>query len=69
MQTDDFRWDNVRRAIDEVDLKIHLASMELRDRWQQLRPVLVEQLGATDGHLRALSDELASELARKEPQH
>jgi hypothetical protein len=35
-------WDGLRRIADEVELKIHLASMEARDRWKTLQPRLAE---------------------------
>jgi hypothetical protein len=35
-------WNELKRMADELELKIHLASMDLRDRWQALRPRLVE---------------------------
>lgn len=35
-------WDEVRRIADEVELKIHLASMDARDRWRALQPRLTE---------------------------
>ena len=33
-------WDEVRRIADELELKIHLASMDTRDRWRALEPQL-----------------------------
>ncbi|MGE5185873.1 MAG: hypothetical protein ACM31C_27640 [Acidobacteriota bacterium] len=36
-------WDDVRRIADELELEIHLAGMEARDRWHELKP-RVEQL-------------------------
>jgi hypothetical protein len=35
-------WDDLRRIADEVQLKIHLAEMDARDRWHELEPQLVE---------------------------
>jgi hypothetical protein len=35
-------WNELKRIADELELKIHLASMDLRDRWQALRPRFVE---------------------------
>lgn len=35
-------WDEVRRIADEVELKIHLAGMDARDRWQTLQPRIAE---------------------------
>ncbi len=36
------RWDDLRRITDELQLKIHLAEMDARDRWRELQPQLVE---------------------------
>ena len=33
-------WDEIRRLADELELKMHLASMDARDRWQELAPRL-----------------------------
>lgn len=33
-------WDEVRRLVDELELKIHLGSMDARDRWKALVPRL-----------------------------
>ena len=35
-------WDDLKRIGDELELKIRLASMDARDRWQALRPRLVK---------------------------
>jgi hypothetical protein len=35
-------WTELRRLADELELKIHLASMDARDRWQSLKPRFVE---------------------------
>jgi hypothetical protein len=35
-------WDDLRRIADELQLKIHLAGMEARDRWRALEPRLTE---------------------------
>jgi hypothetical protein len=35
-------WDDVRRLSDEVRLKMHLAGMELKEKWKQLEPQLAE---------------------------
>jgi hypothetical protein len=34
-------WNDLKRIGDELELKIRLASMDARDRWQALRPRLV----------------------------
>ena len=36
------RWDDLHRITDELQLKIHLAEMDARDRWRALQPRLGE---------------------------
>lgn len=31
-------WDEIRRMADELELRIHLAGMDARDRWRALEP-------------------------------
>lgn len=31
-------WDEARRIADEIEVKIHLARMDARDRWHQIEP-------------------------------
>jgi len=31
-------WDDLRRLFDEVELQIHLGSMDARERWRALQP-------------------------------
>lgn len=35
-------WDELRRLADELELKIHLAGMEAKDRWRALQPRIAE---------------------------
>ena len=35
-------WDDLRRITDEIQLKLHLAEMDARDRWRELQPQLAE---------------------------
>jgi len=35
-------WDEVRRIADELEVKIHLAGMDVRDTWRALEPRLEE---------------------------
>jgi len=57
-------WDDLKRLGDELELKIRLASMEARDRWQALRPRLtaledtVKRTGTRTSKL--VTDELSS---------
>lgn len=57
-------WDDLKRIGDELELKIRLASMDARDRWQALRPRLaalegtVKRAGARTSKL--VTEELSS---------
>jgi ElaB/YqjD/DUF883 family membrane-anchored ribosome-binding protein len=35
-------WHDIRRIVDELELQIHLAGMDARDRWQALQPRLAQ---------------------------
>lgn len=45
------QWDGIRQLADELELKMHLAGMDLRDRWKLLQPRLreLENALATSG--------------------
>jgi hypothetical protein len=57
-------WDEIRRLADELELKIHLAGMDARVRWQSIAPRLtvVEQRmkDTTQRVGKAVADELES---------
>ena len=62
-------FDEVRRIADELELKIHLAKLEVRDRWTALKPRIaeleriVERTGEQAGHaIDAQVDKLAAAL-------
>lgn len=56
-------WKDLRRIADELELKLHLAGMDARDRWQALRPRLVAlEQKVADGSERA-SKVVAEELS------
>lgn len=42
MTEDMTAWDEMRRIADELELKLHLASMDARDRWRAMQPRLAE---------------------------
>ena len=68
--------DELRRVVDEVELKIHLAGMDARARWQELQPrfaeleakfertgdLISEQVTSIGKALRQLRDRIADEL-------
>lgn len=35
-------WDEARRIADEIEVKIHLAAMDARDRWHQIEPQVAD---------------------------
>jgi cell division FtsZ-interacting protein ZapD len=57
-------WNDVRRIADELELKIHLAGMEARDRWRALQPRIAELetklASASERTGRLVADELSS---------
>jgi hypothetical protein len=56
-------WDEVRRIADELELKIHLAGMDARDRWRDLKPRLAEIEKTIAGASKRTSDVVERELA------
>lgn len=42
MSPEQIHWDDVRRIADEIELHIHLGSMNARDRWHEIEPKIVE---------------------------
>ena len=61
MNTHTATWDEVRQIADELELKIHLAGMDARDRWQALRPRLAEL-----EHTLARSGKTAGKVVKRE---
>ena len=56
-------WDEVKRMAQELDVQAHLAEMELRTRWEQLKPKVGElekQLAAAG---KTVNDAVEKELA------
>jgi hypothetical protein len=53
-------WVDLRRIADEIELKIHLASMDAHDRWKALQPRL-DKLGATIAHTRERASKVVTE--------
>jgi hypothetical protein len=57
-------WNDVRRIVDELELKVHLAAMDVRDRWRALQPRIskleqtIEREGAKAG--KVVSEELSA---------
>lgn len=56
-------WDNLRRIADELELKIHLAGMDARDRWRALQPRLAEIEKAIARSGQRAGDAIEKELA------
>jgi ElaB/YqjD/DUF883 family membrane-anchored ribosome-binding protein len=54
MSNESSPWNDLRRLADQLELKIHLAGMEAKDRWRELQPRLVEvEKSLADSALRA----------------
>jgi hypothetical protein len=55
-------WDEIRRLADELELKIHLAAMDARDRWRDLKPRLAEVETLLAGAGKRAGDAIEREL-------
>jgi len=62
MTTPTATWDEVRRIGDEIQLQMHLAGMDARDRWNVLRTRLVELEAAIESRGRRAGHLIADEL-------
>ncbi len=64
MQEHRTTWDDLRRIADELQVQLHLAGMEARDRWRALEPriaALETSLARTGEQVgTAIADELAA---------
>ncbi|MBA3502980.1 MAG: hypothetical protein M4D80_41670 [Myxococcota bacterium] len=55
-------WDEIKQFSDELELKVHLAGMEAKDKWEELKP-RVKELGAKmEDKAEAASARVAEEL-------
>jgi len=63
MREASLNWDDVRRMADELELKIHLAGMDARDRWRALQPRLAKLEHSIAHQTERAAAVLADELA------
>ncbi|HET9988220.1 MAG TPA: hypothetical protein VFQ65_06865 [Kofleriaceae bacterium] len=59
----DSTWTELRRLADELEVQVHLAGMEARDRWRALQPRLVELQRDLSTGGTMISDAIERELA------
>jgi len=62
MTTDLTTWDEVRRLADELEVQVHLGTMDARDRWRALQPrlhALEEKVAHPEHVTQAVQHELA----------
>ena len=57
-------WTELRRLADELEVQIHLGSMEARDRWAALQPRLDEVEKAIAGSEQKLDEFLKPKIAK-----
>jgi predicted enzyme related to lactoylglutathione lyase len=60
-------WDDVRRIADELEVKAHLATLDLRDRWRALQPQLAQverQIADAGGKLSMAISKQLTELGK-----
>lgn len=62
--TSDSHFDGLRQIRDEIRLKIHLAALETRQKWQELEQQLeaLEHRIRPDGNVVAATDQLAHDM-------
>lgn len=64
-------WDELRRVADQLELELHLAGMEARDRWRAVKPRVEElerkiaKAGSEAGHAIAQEISALAETLRK----
>ena len=56
-------WNDVRQIADEIELKIHLAGMDARDRWRDLKPRMVELETTIERAGKRVSEVISDQLA------
>ena len=56
-------WDDLRRLADEIEVKVHLAGMDARDRWRALQPRLAKMERSLDAAGKRANDAIEKELA------
>jgi uncharacterized protein with HEPN domain len=55
-------WDDIRRMRDEVEVQIHLAGMDMKDRWKALAPRLHAVEKAVASTAISIADDVKEEL-------
>ena len=55
-------WDEIRRISDELELKVHLASMDAKDKWAQLKPRVKALEAKMEEKAAQASDRVVEEL-------
>jgi ribosomal protein L19E len=60
--TESSTWNDVRKIIDELEVKMHLATMDVRDRWHALQPRLEQVHQAVTVQSKRIGQALASEI-------
>lgn len=61
--SDHVMWDDVRRIVDELEVKIHLAGMDARDRWHAIQPKLVKLERTIERKSQSTSHAVTQELS------
>jgi hypothetical protein len=57
-------WTDLRRMADELELQIHLGSMEARDRWRALQPRIAEVQRAIEISGNRLDELVSAKIAK-----
>ncbi len=55
-------WDEIKRISDELELKVHLAGMEAKEKWETLKPRVAELKTKMEDKAESASARVAEEL-------
>jgi ElaB/YqjD/DUF883 family membrane-anchored ribosome-binding protein len=55
-------WDEIKRISDELELKVHLGTMDAKDRWEKLKPRVEALKDKMDEKATAAGERVVEEL-------
>lgn len=55
-------WDEINRISDELELKVHLATMDAKDRWQELKPRVAALKEKVDAGATSIGERVSEEM-------
>jgi ElaB/YqjD/DUF883 family membrane-anchored ribosome-binding protein len=55
-------WDEIKRISDELEVKVHLGTMDAKDRWEKLKPRVEALKGKLDDKATAVGERVSEEM-------